>query len=345
MELKHSMLNLNLLRKIGVIAALIGLVYSMRSLADLFLLTFFLTFIFYNIQKFIFRILYRFIPAVNRKEIAVVVYISLCSLLGIILYIYTPVTIKQLMVITHQMYNLNLNNLKGKVDSRIINSISKINIQGYIGNSSRNIINSLSEVGEWGFNVLISLILSFMFILEKEEIQKFMLKFSDSKIGFMYDSMVYYGRMFLNSFGKIMRIQMITAGISAAVTLMWLTLIGFHQALGFAIMMFIFTLVPVIGILICLVPLSIVAFKMGGIMKLINVLIMIVVLHILESYAIKPKLMAMEIRIPMFITFVILVVSEHFMGVWGLLLGLPLFTFFIDILGLRLGQDGSRNLR
>jgi predicted PurR-regulated permease PerM len=336
MESKYSMINSDLIKKIIAITVLIGLYYSMRSLMNLFLLTFFLTYIFYNIQKFIFRLLHRCFPMINRKEIAVVVYILLCSFLVMILYMYTPMTIKQLIGITHQMSKFNLNNLKGIVNDRVINLINSLNIQGYISNSSSYVFNSLSEVGEWGVEIFISLVLSLMFTLEKVEIQKFMLKFRDSKIGFMYDSAVYFGKIFLNSFGKIMRIQMITAAISAVVTFIWLTLIGFHQVLGFAIMMLIFTFVPVIGVLICLVPLSIVAFRIGGMIKLANILIMIVVIHTLESYVIKPKLMAIEIRIPIFIIFIILIISEHFMGVWGLLLGLPLFMFLLDILGLRM---------
>jgi predicted PurR-regulated permease PerM len=49
--------------------------------------------------------------------------------------------------------------------------------------------------------------------------------------------------------------------------------------------------------------------------------------------------MAIEIRIRIFIIFIILIIFEHFMGVWGLLLGLPLFMFLLDILGIRIQQN------
>ena len=37
-------------------------------------------------------------------------------------------------------------------------------------------------------------------------------------------------------------------------------------------------------------------------------------------------------KLPIFFTFLILIVSEHLMGVWGLLLGIPLFIFVLDVI-------------
>lgn len=335
MEIKFSKINSGFIKNVLIIIVLIGICYSMRSLVNLILLTFFLTFTFYSIQKFIFKLLHKYIKAVNRKEIAIAVYILICSLIALILYKYIPVTTRQVTIIMHQMSNFDLNNYKGVLNDNVINVIENIDIQSYISQSSKYVFGSLSHVGAWGVDIFLSLILSLMFNLEKEEIQKFMSRLKESKIGFIYDSGAYFGRTFLSSFGKVMQIQIITAAISAVVTFVWLTILGFHQALGFSIMMFTLTLIPVVGVLICMVPLCIVAFRIGGMIKLIDVLIMLLVLHALESYVIKPKLMSMEIKLPIFITFVVLVVSEHFMGIWGLLLGLPLFMFLLDVLGIR----------
>jgi predicted PurR-regulated permease PerM len=60
---------------------------------------------------------------------------------------------------------------------------------------------------------------------------------------------------------------------------------------------------------------------------------MVVVLHALESYILNPKLMSSKTNLPTFITFIILVFGEHFLGVWGLILGIPIFIFFLDLVG------------
>lgn len=59
---------------------------------------------------------------------------------------------------------------------------------------------------------------------------------------------------------------------------------------------------------------------------------MIILLHGLESYVLNLKFMSDKTELPVFIVFAILIVSEHFMGVWGLLIGIPLFIFILDIL-------------
>jgi predicted PurR-regulated permease PerM len=38
-------------------------------------------------------------------------------------------------------------------------------------------------------------------------------------------------------------------------------------------------------------------------------------------------------HLPIFFTFVVLIVSEELLGAWGLIIGIPIFVFFLDILG------------
>jgi predicted PurR-regulated permease PerM len=96
--------------------------------------------------------------------------------------------------------------------------------------------------------------------------------------------------------------------------------------------------VPVAGTIVSLIPLSIIGFNIGGVMTIFYVIIMITALHALESYVLNPKLMASKTELPVFIIFIILLVSEHFMGVWGLLIGIPLFMFFLDLLSVNVHE-------
>jgi predicted PurR-regulated permease PerM len=45
--------------------------------------------------------------------------------------------------------------------------------------------------------------------------------------------------------------------------------------------------------------------------------------------------MSSQTDLPIFYTFIILLVSEHFWGTWGLIVGVPIFTFLLDILGVK----------
>ena len=64
---------------------------------------------------------------------------------------------------------------------------------------------------------------------------------------------------------------------------------------------------------------------------------MIAVVHFVEAYYLNPKIVSSYMHFPIFITFVILLVSEHLFGLIGLLIGIP---FFSVILGLIEDFDG-----
>ncbi|WP_331666920.1 AI-2E family transporter [Metaclostridioides mangenotii] len=62
-------------------------------------------------------------------------------------------------------------------------------------------------------------------------------------------------------------------------------------------------------------------YSPGGIKTVVYVLIIICIIHMLESYILNPKLMSKKTELPIFFTFIILIFSEHFFEVWGLILG------------------------
>jgi predicted PurR-regulated permease PerM len=87
----------------------------------------------------------------------------------------------------------------------------------------------------------------------------------------------------------------------------------------------------VAGVVISLIPLCAIAFMIGGFKKIIAVLIMIAVVHALEAYVLNPKLLSHRVRLPVCFVFIILLVAEHYMNVWGLLIGVPLFIFLMTL--------------
>ena len=62
---------------------------------------------------------------------------------------------------------------------------------------------------------------------------------------------------------------------------------------------------------------------------------MIMVIHALEAYVLNPKFMSSRTELPIFYTFVVLLVAEHLWGTWGLIVGVPVFTFLLDIFGVK----------
>jgi predicted PurR-regulated permease PerM len=136
-----------------------------------------------------------------------------------------------------------------------------------------------------------------------------------------------------------MKVQVTIAFVNSALSIIILAILGFKGIIwGLGVMIFILGLVPVAGVIISLVPLSIIAFNIGGVPKVIEVLIMVAVIHAVEAYILNPKLMANRVRLPVSFVFIILLVAEEYLGVWGLLIGVPIFIFLMTIFGVQYNE-------
>lgn len=156
---------------------------------------------------------------------------------------------------------------------------------------------------------------------------------------------------FVHIFGTVIETQLLICTINTILMVLGLWAIGMPSLLILGIMVFFLGLIPVAGVLISLIPLTIVAFVTGGIIRVIAVLVLIVVIHMFESYFLHPRLMANATNLPIFVTFITLIVSEQLFGTWGLLVGMPLMAFFLDVFDVQLkphrvmSKDADMNSR
>lgn len=91
--------------------------------------------------------------------------------------------------------------------------------------------------------------------------------------------------------------------------------------------------------IISCIPLVLIAYSVGGFQDVVYILITVVIVHAIETYILNPKLMSSKTNLPVFYTFIILIFSETFFGVWGLIVGIPVFVFLLDILEVRNAED------
>lgn len=320
-------------RRIVIMALLILLLYSIRSILSLILITFIFTFLMYRLQQLIVKSLNRFI-AVNPALIVAVMYISLVTALVFVFYKYSPIVIHQL----SQLIKLISNEFyKQPQDSEIVSFIVELTKQydltGYLDKGFNYIYKYITNVGRWGIQILLALVLSLFFLLEKQRIISFTSKFKKSKISAFYDEIEFFGSRFVRSFGKVIEVQFIIASINCFLTVIALWIMGFPQLIALGIMVFLLGLIPVAGVIISFIPLCTIAFTIGGLPKVAYLVITILIIHAIESYFLNPKLMSSKTDLPVFYTFIVLIVGEHFYGVWGLIVGIPMFIFLLDVMG------------
>lgn len=322
-------------RRILIFALLALILYAMQSMINLILLTFIFAFLMDRMQSFVSTRLNRFMR-VDRRWIVAILYVVILALLGIGMYRYLPVVAVQVSQVVRQLYEFYTQPQDNEVLSYIINLvkpyIEQTELSKYMNQGFGFVFKSVTDIGKVLLQVFIALLLSLFFLLEKPRIIRFTAKFKDSKIAAFYEEVAYFGSRFVHSFGKVLEAQFLIALVNGILSVIALWILGFPQLFGLGLMIFLLGLVPVAGVIISLIPLCTIAYSIGGIMMVVYVLILVAVLHALEAYMLNPKLMSAKTNLPVFYTFIVLIFSEHFMGVWGLIIGIPIFMFLLDVL-------------
>jgi predicted PurR-regulated permease PerM len=310
-----------------IFALIILLLFSVRSMMNLILLTFIFSFLMNRLVDFTAKRV-----RLNHKLIVITLYTLIVGILTIALVKYLPLITSEISQLVKQITNFfthpNENPLLGLIES----VISGEQIKAYIENGVSFLLQSFSNISKTSVQVLIALILSLFFLLEKPRLIEFTGKFKHSKIAPFYYEIEFFGKKFSRTFGKVIEAQFIIALVNTFLSVIVLMILGYPQIVGLTIMIFFLGLIPVAGVIISLVPLTIIGFTIGGFLTVIYLLIAIMVIHAIEAYILNPKLMSSKTDLPVFYTFIVLIFSQNFFGVWGLIIGIPVFVFLLDIL-------------
>ncbi|ERI94598.1 hypothetical protein HMPREF1982_00907 [Clostridiales bacterium oral taxon 876 str. F0540] len=323
-------------KRLLVLFSLILIFYMMRGMINLFLLTFLFTYLIYSMQNLVMKKLGKYIP-LSYVLVTILFYVIFATLITFFIYKYIPVVISQIINIINQISDFDFKS-NIHIQKYLMPMLDQIDFKGYTKGGVDFLLQLATNIGKWSINIFIALMLSMFFMLEKHKVAEFVNRFKYSRISGFYKYLHYFASNFLNSFGKVIQAQILIALTNSVLSIFGLGIIGFKQLLGLGVMIFFFSLVPVAGTIASLVPLSIIAFNNGGVIKILYVFIMIAALHGLESYVLNPKFMASKTELPVFIIFIVLIISEHFMGVWGLLIGIPLFMFLLDLLNVKVRE-------
>lgn len=320
-------------KKFIYFVVLICILYFIKPMFNVFLLTFLIAYFVDTTKSFIVKKL-KPVCRVSPRLVTIIIYVFITFLIVSASLKYIPMAVNEGVHIAEQISDMELP--KSKYITRVL---EQVDIGKYTHMGVNSLVEGAANVGKWAVNIFLALILSLFFVLQKEEVLSFVRKFKTSKISGFYDYIHYFGKSFMNSFAKVIQAQILIAIFNTGISIVGLYIIGFKSLLALGLMIFILSLIPVAGAIISLIPLCFIAFQIGGVIKVLYVLIMIGIIHAFESYVLNPKLMSNKTHLPVFFTFVILIVSEHFMGTWGLLLGIPIVIFILDMLGVNLEND------
>lgn len=320
------------LRRFVVLALIVLVLWLVRSVLSLILLTFIFAFLVIQVVNFIRRWLP--IPA---PLLVLLLYAGVIYLMYLAITNYLPVIAEQTVKMVDTVYKFyqkpdqDTNQLFHWLNQYI--SASELTRQFKNGMSVA--LTYLTSVGSMGVTFLMSLLLSFFFTIERDKMYHFSRLFLKSHYAWFFQDIYFFAKKFVNTFGIVIETQVLIAVVNTVITTTGLAFMHLPQLPTLAIMVFVLSLVPVAGVIISCIPLSLIGYSIGGIQDVVYILLMILIVHSLETYVLNPKFMSSRTKLPIFYTFVVLLAGDHLFGTWGLIVGIPIFTFLLDILGVQ----------
>ncbi|GAA2984550.1 hypothetical protein C5L28_002439 [Lentilactobacillus parakefiri] len=321
------------LRRFTVLMLVIFVFYVTRSMISTVLLTFIFCLLVVKLTNAIRR--HVKIPA---GIIVTVVYLLVILGLYFAVTKYIPKVADQTIRTTQDiiLFYTDPKNLPDDTTMQWLNELIKqSNIMAQMKNGVSLVWKYVTGVGTMGITLFLSMILSFFFAIEQRTMTRFSKLFLESDFGWFFQDLYFFGKKFVSTFGVVIEAQFFIAICNTVLTTIVMAFMHLPQLAALALMVFILSLIPVAGVIISFVPLSLVGYSVGGLNDVFYLLITIIVVHAFEAYVLNPNFMASKTNLPIFYTFVVLLIGEHFFGIWGLICGVPIFTFFLDILGVK----------
>lgn len=305
------------------------ILYVLRDMINLILLTFIFSFLMDRLTEYVSR---RLKLKRNRKLIVVILYALIFGLLSYAVIKYLPIITYEIRELIKQLTTFYTTRHDNSVLSYFMQKVQKIQVSNYLEQGFTYLIKYFTDISKVGLQVFLAVLLSLFFLLEKPHLIEFTKKFKTSKMASIYNEIEFFAGKFAKTFGKVIEAQLVIALVNCLLTTIALWILGFPQLGGLSIMIFLLGLIPVAGVILSFIPLSIIAYSIGGLIKVLYVGIVILIVHGIEAYILNPKLMSSKTNLPVFYTLIVLIFSEHFFGVWGLIVGIPIFVFLLDVL-------------
>ncbi|UCD28340.1 MAG: AI-2E family transporter [Planctomycetota bacterium] len=178
---------------------------------------------------------------------------------------------------------------------------------------------------------LLAVLLSFLIVLDFEAIANELKEWRQSTVGRFFQEASASVVEFSAVVGKAFQCQIVVALLNAAITCIGLVILQIEPLLLLTTIVFIFGLIPVLGVFISSVPIILIAFNTFGILHALLALGMIVIVHLLEAYVFNPRIYAARFHLNPVIVLIILLLAHELFGIWGMLLGIPVTHYVLNI--------------
>lgn len=192
---------------------------------------------------------------------------------------------------------------------------------------ARNPLEIGQSVLSYASSFLLSLLFSFLIVLDLRKITRGVQGLRHTKIGWIYDEVADNIAGFGRVLGRALEAQLFIAVCNTILTAIGIWLLGLPNLLVLSTIVFFCSFIPVVGTFISSTPIALLALQSGGVSTMLIAILMIVVVHALETYVLNPQIYGHHMHMNPVLVLIVLTIGGKLFGIWGLILGIPIVNY------------------
>lgn len=219
---------------------------------------------------------------------------------------------------------------KGELAERLEAQLQETIVAGF-ARIGRNLGEMIPKLITLPVQLVLALLLSFFITLDVPRLAKGLRRLQESRASHFYEEiapgLISFGRLI----GRAFQAQGVIALVNTVLTFAALKFLNVENEFFLSAIVFICSFIPVLGTVLSSVPIAAMAMIQdgGSFMLAVWVVVAILVIHFIETSVLNPKIVGEMLHLHPVMVLAILTISEHFFGIWGLLLGCPVMVYII----------------
>ena len=342
------------LEKWAIWIALIGILFLLRHLFPIFFLTFVLSYMGNTAVNFLSRRFRR------RKLNVVVVYVAFLAMLAGVTVLVVPRMLNEARGLARQYIaseaargeggeTLIRREARQFVDTVVLGiagtetfrdfqqSDAYTTIVGRLESAATGVGRRITvEVTEFAnaalvlaLHFVLAVILSFVLIWDLPKMKEKLRRFSEGRTAEIYAEITPSLGAFGTMLGRAFEAQSVVAVVNAVLSVLVFVALGLPSIALLAMIVFVCSYIPVLGMILSTLPAAFLALKVGGMSRVLWLVAGVLIIHAIEAYMLNPLIYGRHLRLHPVAVLLILIIAEHLFGVWGLLLGVPIAAFVL----------------
>lgn len=198
----------------------------------------------------------------------------------------------------------------------------------YIGKSfAANPLEFSQSVLGYASSFLLSLLFSFLIVLDLPRLTKGVRGLANTRISFIYNEVADNIAGFARVLGRALEAQLFIAIANTVLTALGVWLMGLENILVLSAIVFFCSFIPVFGTIMSSTPICLLALQSGGVTTMVVMIGLISAIHALETYVLNPQIYGHHMRMNPVLVLIVLTIFGKLFGVWGLVLGIPIVNY------------------